>query len=73
MENVLACDLTVICRNKERHEGVNLRVTDDAVEFVTAEGLKLEGETAVELIDKGNFLMPAYLIEKAIVKYRGQR
>lgn len=72
-EHTLACNLTVICRDKQRRENVRLRITDEKVEFLTEDGVSLYGDKAVELIDRGDLLMPVYLIETAIVKYRGQK
>lgn len=72
-ETVLAFDLKVICANKEEHEKVELKIVDQKVCFVTADGIELKGENAVTFIDKGNFLSPVHHLERAILRYRSQK
>lgn len=71
-EEVLAFDLKVVCADESEHEQVELKIIDDKVAFVTADGIKLEDDCAVRYINNGNFLAPVPSIEHAIIRYRRQ-
>ena len=72
-ETVLGFDLTVICANADRYEKVELKIIDDTVLFVTADGTELKEDSAVTFIDSGKLLAPPDSIAYAIIKYRGQK
>lgn len=71
-QEVLAFDLTVTCVDGTQHENVELKTTETAVTYTTADGVELKGDTAVQMIESGNFLAPLYIIEAAIQQYRRQ-
>lgn len=71
-KEILAFELTVTCANGEQHNGVELAATEEAVTYTTSDGLELKGESAVQMINSGNFLVPLYIVEAAIRRYKEQ-
>ena len=71
-ETVLAIDLKVTCADHGTYEGVTMKLADERVVYLTVDGEELKGESCVQTIDGGTFVMPVRVIGSMIEKYRRQ-
>lgn len=71
-EQVIGCNLTVICADGTEHTDIVLKIINDKVLYVTLDGEELKADTAVEKIEAGNFLAPLFIVAQAVDHYRRQ-
>ena len=71
-ERFIGINLRVTCADHGTHEGVTMKIVDDVVVCVTADGERLQGDCCVTLLEGGTFVVPPIEFAEALAKYRGQ-
>lgn len=71
-EHICGIQMSVICVDGSKHDGVTLKIAEDVVIYETLEGTKLTGSQKVVSTESALFSCTLEQLTAAILKYREQ-